>query len=146
MDSIYGGEWQEGSGWEVGTVGWEVGAGGEPKAGFSIHWSRKAASWKCKKGQNAKKVVGSSFTPSVALLVHPSGTVHYTEDCHELNMMPIKQTLLYVALSMLFLNSTRAWLSCPPKNLISVLALLRMSGFCKFSHILKSVNCTFKVL
>ena len=28
-------------------------------------------------------VTGSSLTPSVALLVHPSGTAHYIVDCHE---------------------------------------------------------------
>ena len=31
----------------------------------------------------AMTVIGSSFTPSVALLVHHSGTVHLTLDCHE---------------------------------------------------------------
>ena len=66
--------------------------GGELKAGSSIHWNRKAAivgPWKYKKRDSvatcqAKKVIGSSFTPSVALLVHPSGTVHPTMDCHGL--------------------------------------------------------------
>ena len=28
-------------------------------------------------------VTGSSLTPSVALLVHPSGTAHSIVDCHE---------------------------------------------------------------
>ena len=31
----------------------------------------------------AGKVIRSSFTPSVALLVHPKGTIHRTVDCHE---------------------------------------------------------------
>ena len=31
----------------------------------------------------ANMVTGSSLTPSVVLLVHPSGTIHYIVDCHE---------------------------------------------------------------
>ena len=61
------------------------------KAGSSIHWNRKAAivcSWKYRKGDSVAtcqaEVIGSSFTPSVALLVYPSGTVHPTMDCHGL--------------------------------------------------------------
>ena len=30
----------------------------------------------------AENVVGSSFRPSVVLLVHPSGPIHPTVDCH----------------------------------------------------------------
>ena len=40
-------------------------------------------------------ILGSSFTPSVALLVHPSGTVQSIVGCYEFtgsqnNMMPVK--------------------------------------------------------
>ena len=66
------------------------GAGREPKAGTSIHLTGKAAIvclLKCTKQLQftcqADTVTGSSLTPSVALLVHPSGTAHSIVDCHE---------------------------------------------------------------
>ena len=82
-------------------MGWGVGVGRELKAVSSIHWNRKIAIvcllMEVQKGTwctcLAKKVIGSSFTPTkcVALLVHPSGTVHPTVDCHGFtSMMPVK--------------------------------------------------------
>ena len=67
-----------------------MGTGGEPKAGSSIHLTGKAAivcPLKCnKQPQFTCKVdtlTTSSLTPSVALVVHPSGTTHSIVDCHE---------------------------------------------------------------
>ena len=59
-----------------------MGVAGEPKAGSSIHLSRKAAivySLKlCKKQPQftcqAVTVTDSILTPSIALLVHPNGS------------------------------------------------------------------------
>ena len=79
MDSVYRG-WVDGKG-----VGWVVGVGWEPKAGSSVHLTGKAAIVCTLKSTNNKQsqftcqadtVTGSSLTPSVALLVHPSGTAH----------------------------------------------------------------------
>ena len=39
---------------------------------------QKGAQYTCQ----AEKVIGSSFTPSVALLVHPSGIIHPIITCH----------------------------------------------------------------
>ena len=52
----------------------------------------------------AEKVVGSSFTPSVILLVHPSGTVHPTVDCHGLQGNNNKADHAISSLSMVFLD------------------------------------------
>ena len=63
--------------------GREVGADGEPKAGSSIHLIGKAAivcPLKCTNSHSSLvrpiRVIGSSLTSSVALLVHPRGTAH----------------------------------------------------------------------
>ena len=53
--------------------------GGELKAGSSIHSTGKAATKVHKQPQftcQADTVTSSSFIPSVALLVRPSGTAH----------------------------------------------------------------------
>ena len=65
---------------------------GEPKAGSSIHWNRKAVivligvhkqpRFPC--NCYADTITDSSLTPSVSLLVRPSGTIHSTVDSHEL--------------------------------------------------------------
>ena len=85
MDSVYRG-WG-GWLWLGWGMGWVVGAAGEPKAGSFIHLNRKAAIVCSLKSINstcqADTVTDSSLTPSVALLVHPSGTVHSIVGCHE---------------------------------------------------------------
>ena len=52
--------------------------------GSSMHWSRIAAivsSWKHREGTYlTEMVIGSFFTPSIALLVSPSGTIYITVD------------------------------------------------------------------
>ena len=69
-------------------VGWAVGAGA--KGGFFhiLDWKsthcvamevHKQPQFTCQ----ANTVTGSSLTPNVALLVHPSGTAHSIVDCHE---------------------------------------------------------------
>ena len=49
----------------------------------------------------ADTVAGSSLTPIVTLLIHPSGTANSIVDCHEFNritkMMPVKADLVIVA-------------------------------------------------
>ena len=67
----------------MGWAEWKLGAGGELKVGSSMHWSRKVAIvclWRGTYTCQAEKVIRSSFTPSVTLLVHPSGTVYPTVD------------------------------------------------------------------
>ena len=72
-------------------MGWAAGAGWEPKAGSSIHLTRKAAIVFIEEHQQpqftcqADTLAGSSLTPSVALLAHPSGIAHSIVDCHEFN-------------------------------------------------------------
>ena len=69
--------------------GWWGGVGGEPKAGSSIHLTGKAATVFTEVHKQpqltclADTVTSSSLTPSVALLVHPSGTTHSIVYCHE---------------------------------------------------------------
>ena len=68
-------------------MGWEVRSGRESKAPrSSIHWSSHCVLMEVQKRAwctcQTEKVVRSSFTPIVALLVHPSGTVHPTVDHH----------------------------------------------------------------
>ena len=83
MDSVYR-EWE-------GEVGLRVGGGGgwEVKGGFLHTLEQKSSHcviMEVQKGAQCtcqtEKAVGSSFTPSVALLVRLSGTVHPTLDCH----------------------------------------------------------------
>ena len=72
--------------WEEGGEG--GGSGGEPKAISSISTLKQKSSYcvlmKVLKGSQrtcqAKKAVGSSLTPSVALSVHLSGIVHPSVD------------------------------------------------------------------
>ena len=75
-------------------------------------------------------VTDSSLTPSVALLVHPSRTVHSIVDCHEFTwsqkMMPVKVGLVNCNSNMC-LDGARVWLSCQAIVQMSVLAgLLRV--------------------
>ena len=69
---------------------WREGRGGWGAEGRFLHTleqkSNHCVLMKVKKGaqctDQAKKAVGSSFIPSVALLTRPSGTIHPTVDCH----------------------------------------------------------------
>ena len=74
----------------------------------------------------ADMVADGSLIPSVALLVHPRGTTHSIEDCHEFTgsqkWCRWKQTWLFVALPLVCLDSAGVWLSCQPIIWISVLA------------------------
>ena len=76
MDSVY-------RGW----AGRKGGDSGKPKAGNTIYGhGERAIVCSVKQPQctyQAKTVVGSSLTPHVALLVHPSGTRYPTVDHHE---------------------------------------------------------------
>ena len=76
---------------------------------------QKAARCTCQ----AKMVVGSSLTPSVALSLCPSGTIHLIVDNHE-----FKLTWLSAAISLLCMDSAIVRLSCQAKNWISVLVLV----------------------
>ena len=67
----------------------EGGGGCEAEGGFFHVLKQKSNHYvlmKVQKGTQctfqAEKVVGNSFTPSAALLVHPSNTVHSTVDFH----------------------------------------------------------------
>ena len=82
-DSIYR-RWAGGRG-----LGWVARTSGDTKAGSSI-FDKKSSH--CKFIEVHKQpqftcltdtVTGSSLPPSVALLVHTSGTVHSIVDCHE---------------------------------------------------------------
>ena len=84
MDSVYRG-WGE---WEGGWVG--GGGGRGAKGGYLNTFDQKSSN--CvfsevhKQPQficQADTVTGSSLTPSVALLVCPSGSAHSIVDCHE---------------------------------------------------------------
>ena len=89
----------------------------------------------------AKEIVESSLTPSVALLEHPSGIIHSQWTTTDLQGHKMKQILLYGSLSVVFLDSTRVWLSCnclrSKKPNFSSCAII--SGFHKSSHI-KGIN------
>ena len=63
-------------------MGWEVGVGRDPKA---IEKQPLCAHGSDIVYFSGREAVESSFTLSVALLVHPSGTVHPTVDCHASN-------------------------------------------------------------
>ena len=70
-----------------------VGDGVEREAEGEVHYTLEQESSRCVLTEVQKRapctclaetVVGSSFTPSAALLVHPSGTVQPIANCHEL--------------------------------------------------------------
>ena len=72
-------------------MGWVLGVGGKPKAGYTIHRYRDRAIVPSMKYRNshsvatcqAKTVVGSSLTPRAILLVLPCGTVYPVVERHE---------------------------------------------------------------
>ena len=86
-------------------MGLKVGAGGEPNAGSTIHWSKKAAivcSLKNRKGSSVlvrSRVIDSSLTPSIALCVHPSGTIHPIENYQYHKFVPVKADLAFIDVS-----------------------------------------------
>jgi len=108
-------------------VGREVGASGEPKAGYSIQKSSHCVSIEvnkqprltCQPDITAK----SSLTLNIALLVHPSSIIHSIVDCYEFTVHKNDANgSRPVVLSLACLDSARVWFSHQAINWVSVLA------------------------
>ena len=127
MDSVYRG-WPEGGVWGGNGGGW----GAESGFFHTFDWKsshcvstevHKHPQFTCQ----ADTVTGSSLTPSVALLVHPSGTAH--PQWTVMNLQGHKNDASEsrpVALSLVCLDSVisaRVWLSC--QAIIGIYQFLR---------------------